>query len=610
MPETIGLDIGAHSIKLIGLKTTSKGLFLTCLGIKEVPPKTDKEDVNTFSETLKKLIDEVAPKTRKVNLVVSGPGVQVKRISVPSLPKDELKEAVRWEIKNNLPFPAEAAQIDFHILNEYAENNVRKLNLIVVACPRDLLQRTLSIAERAGLQPIHVSVAPFAIWNTLTAWNRIKKEENVALIDLGAEKTGIYLFKEEGLLFSREVTPAGTDITNAIIEAMVSEGETDVRFERAEEMKEEMGAPLESSQERTGRKSESLPKASFFIRPVLERLSAEIGRSFDYYKSQFNEEKVDKLLLIGGGANLRNIGSYLASELRLPVEYFNPLAEIPYDPRRIDTQLLHQMGSLFAVAAGVALSEPEQIELLPVRETLFTRAQLIKSAPFLAPGIALFIFLTVALYMNWHTSAIRKELNIKKAKLADLDARRGKLKTLKEKDIQLKEKLSQFPPSILVSVPYRAVLREVSHMVPDNITLTLLSVQTKGKPLTKGAPPSKPREEGSQKRAEKELHITGVAFGNDYRCLTALAQMIERFEKTLLLKNVRLISADEHKRYTQPGAEFGIVCDINLDNPPSPPVTSFSSLPKRGDGGVTNTSSVGSQAEEKWGMTATGKERQ
>src|SRR4030042_4801401 len=99
MSETIGLDIGSHSIKLVGLKTTSKGPFLTRLGIKEIPYGTDKEDVNTVSEILKTLVSEVGLKTKKVNVTVSGSGFNIGRIIVPSMPKAELREAVRWEVK-------------------------------------------------------------------------------------------------------------------------------------------------------------------------------------------------------------------------------------------------------------------------------------------------------------------------------------------------------------------------------------------------------------------------------------------------------------------------------------------------------------------------------
>ena len=109
-------------------------------------------------------------------------------------------------------------------------------------------------------------------------------------------------------------------------------------------IKQEMGIPSEPSQERIGDKSASLSKISFLVRPVLERLSAEIGRSLDYYRSQFNEERIDRLLLTGGGANLKNIVSHLAGELRLPVEHFNPLSKILFDSKKVDTQFLNQIG--------------------------------------------------------------------------------------------------------------------------------------------------------------------------------------------------------------------------------------------------------------------------
>jgi len=454
MPETIGLDIGSHSIKLVGLKMTSKGPFLTCLGMKEIPPGKDKEDLKTASEALRSLVSEVGLKTKKVNLVVSGSGVQVKRISVPSLPKTELKEAVRWEMKNYLPFPVETAEIVFHILNEYADDNVKRLDLMVVACPKQLIDRTLSIAEGAGLQPVHLDVGPFALWNTLLVWNQLKKEETVALIDLGAEKTGIYLFKDRTLQFSREVTPAGADITRAIMEGIGSEGEPELIFERAEGLKQEMGIPSETRQE--GLRDKSIPllsKISFFVRPVLEKLSAEMGRSLDYYKAQFNEERIDRILLTGGGANLKNIDSYLASELRLPIEHFNPLRNILFDPKRIGTQFLNQMGSLFTVAAGMAFPEPKRIELLPAKETFLSKVQALKSIPILAPAIALLIFLGIALYMNGQANAIKKEIFIKKAKLAKLVVLQEKLKLLKEKIFRSSRSFLNSPPQCLSQCP-------------------------------------------------------------------------------------------------------------------------------------------------------------
>jgi hypothetical protein len=116
-------------------------------------------------------------------------------------------------------------------------------------------------------------------------------------------------------------------------------------------------------------------------------------------------------------------------------------------------------------------------------------------------------------------------------------------------------------------------LKEFNSILPGNVTLTLLSVQSRGRVLKKGAPPSKPQEGESKKDENRELYITGLAFGSDMNCLTALAHIIERLERSPLFRNARLVSAEEDRLYTQPGTGFEIVCDINLDNPPSSPFT-------------------------------------
>jgi Tfp pilus assembly protein PilN len=175
--------------------------------------------------------------------------------------------------------------------------------------------------------------------------------------------------------------------------------------------------------------------------------------------------------------------------------------------------------------------------------------------PVLPPLIILLLFLGVIWYMSGQVTDLQKERDIKMAKIAMSEEVQAKLKLLKERDLQVKEKLSQFPSSMVIPVPYRNILKEVSYILPDNVTLTLLSVQQKGKP-SKGE---------STTHEGRELHITGLTFGNDVNCLTALALTMERLEGLPLFKNVKLVSADENKLYTRPGAGFEIVCDLNLD---------------------------------------------
>jgi len=564
MAEFIGLDIGSHSIKLVGLKKTSKGPFLTCLGMKRIPQSIEREDISSLSILLKDLIEETGIKTKKVRLTVSGSGIHIRRMTMPSIPKKELIQTLPWEMKDHLPFPVETARVQYHILGQFVEDGAKKLDLLAVACPMSLIDRTLSIANGAGLQATHLDVSAFGLWNMLYARDQLKIGETVALMDLGSEKMSLFLFKDEVLQFSREMTPAGADLTRAIMDGIPFERDMGLLYEKTEKIKEEVGILSGAQEGKVPGEKLDFSKISFLMRPVLERWVAEIGRSLDYYRNQFYGEKVDRILLVGGGAHLKNIASYLESELHLPVELFNPLREMLYDAKRVNGQVLDETGSIYTTAAGLALSEPRQVEFLPVKEPFWSKIPLEKTIYILAPLLTVLIFLGIIWHKSGQVSALQKERNEKIAKVARLEDLRTRLATLKEKEAKIKQDLSLFPSSVTPPVPYRKALKEVLEVIPGNMMLTLLEIQSGEKPVGKPSQTSASKEAEPQGYLKRTLHLSGLAFGNDIHCLTALAKVIEGLERSPLFSHVKLISTDENKLYNQLATEFDIVCDIDI----------------------------------------------
>jgi type IV pilus assembly protein PilM len=561
MAEMIGLDIGSHSIKVVGLEMTSKGPFLTHAGIKEIPYGEQREDPTFISEAIKALFREVGLKPGKVNLTVSDPSIHIRRITLPSMPKSELREAVRWEMKSHLPFPVESAQIDFIILGETADKDPKKLDLIAAACPKQLIDRSLAIAEGAGLKPIHLTVGPFSLWNLMLTFDHFEKDKVIGLVDLGAEKTGIYLFQDGILQFSREVTPGGMDLTRAIMEGMDSDEEHHLLYDRAEKIKHEMGIPSKTFYQKNGDPSSNQSKIPYLVRPVLERLMAEIGRSFDYYRNQFHLERIDRLFLTGGGANTKNIATYLSETLRLPVERLNPLHKILFDAKKIEAQFLDQRGSAFAIALGTALPDRKHIELLPAKEPYWSKAKMERWIPRLSALITLLAFAWIIWGLSSQGAILKKERDEKMAKVKTVEMLQAKLTLLKEKENKMKADLSLFPSSTITPVPFRKSLTGVSQIVPDNVTVTFLSIQP-----DKISSDKKPSKEESPENGEYGLQIKGIAFGSDFQCLTSLARMIEGLEKSSLFKNAKLVSADENKSYNRPGVGFEIVCDMEHES--------------------------------------------
>jgi type IV pilus assembly protein PilM len=554
MSETIGLDIGSHAVKLVGFKMASNGPFLTRVGIKEIPYGNEEEDSGLLPEVIKALYREVGLNPGKVRLTVSAPAINVRRITLPAMPKDELQEAARWELKEQLSFPVESARIDCHVLKEWTEGDLKKIDLITVACPKQQIEQILTVAAKADLQPTHLEVTAFALWNALLHFHAPAHEEELALIDLGASKTGIHIFQKGVLQFSREITPGGADISRAIQEGLDPAEAPHLLFSRAERIKHVIGIPVKGPYEKIEGESISVAKISFLIRPLLEKLVNEIIRSLDYYKSHFPVERVNRILLSGGSANLKNMAAYLSGELGLPVECFRPLKGISFDSGQINPRLVGEMGPVFTAAAGVALPQSQGIELLPPKEPLWAKIRKGENIAVLSALIIGLILGAVVWSMNSQLTLLQKEYRSTMAQMRDLEMLPAKMASLKEKEMQMKQDLSFFSSTMILPGLFREILQELRSLVPGNVALTLLAVQPKAQPS---------REESPDKEG-KVLQITGLAFGSDAQCLTALAQFIERLEKSSRFKNARLVLADQNKLYSRSGAQFEIVCGIEL----------------------------------------------
>ena len=104
MPSLIGLDIGSSTVKAIelNLKGKDKGFELKGLGIASLPPEAIVQGAFLNSgeivDTIREAIDTGGFKTKDVAVAVSGHSVIVKKVSLPSMNREELEDQIQWEL--------------------------------------------------------------------------------------------------------------------------------------------------------------------------------------------------------------------------------------------------------------------------------------------------------------------------------------------------------------------------------------------------------------------------------------------------------------------------------------------------------------------------------
>ena len=68
------------------------------------------------------------------------------------------------------------------------------------------------------------------------------------------------------------------------------------------------------------------------LMPEVDRLIMEIDRSFGYYKTQAEDQTIDRILLSGGGALLKGLPKALERSFSIPIAEYNLWDSLEIDP--------------------------------------------------------------------------------------------------------------------------------------------------------------------------------------------------------------------------------------------------------------------------------------
>jgi type IV pilus assembly protein PilM len=340
--ETVGLDIGASSVKAVQLRQSRGSYELVKLGIAPLPPETIVDgvimDSGTVISAINSVFSENQIKAKDVVVAVSGHSVIVKKIKMQKMKPEELEDAITFEAEQYVPYAIEDVNLDFQILAPDAEGG--DMDVLLVAVKKDVINDYLSIISTAGLRAVVVDVDGFALENCLELAHDPEPDQVVALVNLGAAVMNINILMGGMSEFTRD-SPLGGNRYTESIQKMLG-----LTYEEAEKLKlgEEVGGKTFN---------DALPAVDM----VHAELAGEIRRSFDFFRSSSHSDTIHKAILSGGCARLPGLVEYLTENLEVPFEVANPLRKIKADPKKFDPDYLELIAPQLAVSVGLALRQ-------------------------------------------------------------------------------------------------------------------------------------------------------------------------------------------------------------------------------------------------------------
>lgn len=460
----IGIDIGSADIKAVEIESGAAGGVI--LKKANIVPKADG---------LKKVLSGMHLKGAKAVGIVDSPATCLRYFTVPKMPGKELSEAVKWEAKDKVSSPLEELLMDYEVQEEIEEAGIKKLKIKFAAAPKKFINEITALLTEAGLEPVSAIQPPLAIEH-LAKRMGVSGSDTVAVIDMGAESTGINIIKGGSLKFHRKIGSGGVAITKAIASVLITEqGRVELGFDDAEGLKLKYGIPGLPGTELLDGKINSQQFISL-IRPATERLVQEIERSFEYYSDGSLGDKVKSVILLGGGASLKGLAQFLQEGLAIPVSVGNPMNGLNVAKGALGPDIEPH---IFACAIGAALSEGRGINLLPPELKRKTIRTFEKAAVESMVAAVIIIFVLTFTGMRLQLSSYEKKIIYGDK---ELEAMRPQIQIAQNYDrmnIEITRKKSFMEKMLAEEPPLKEVLRELSNKLPREAVLTSLRINDK-----------------------------------------------------------------------------------------------------------------------------------
>ncbi len=378
---------------------------------------------------------------KRAAVSLPGRGILVRVITVPKVPLGKLRDILKFEIQQQIPFPIEVVSWAYQIIAE----TEKSFQVLLCAAKRDLINDYIAHLVPFGLVLETLDTDFFALYNLYRLSPLYNSEECQAILDIGAQTANLIINHKERILM-RSLTTTGDSITTTLSESQK------IEFPDAEKMKIEQGMKSPA------------------ISSLVDSLNTELQNSIDYWRFTLKGPDLNAFFICGGSSKMTGLKEYLEQKIRIPVSWLNPLEFCDVHPDY--QEALSDKGPDIAVACGIALKTLRQtvidIDMLPVE--ILRMREFAENRPyvFLSTIMAVVLTLTPLFFLKTEQTAYENYKMELDTSLKEYEQFKPQVESLQKSINETRGKLGVVQTLLEKKALWLARIMEVGNSLPSS----------------------------------------------------------------------------------------------------------------------------------------------
>jgi type IV pilus assembly protein PilM len=335
----IGIDLGSRSVKMVQFSADRKKLVAA--GRWEIPPANSPEQHAEQTVTvIQRGLSERKFVGRDAVFCLGEKELVLQNLRVPKSEGAELDRNVAREAASRVPFSVEEAEMRYVEAADVRQGDAVMREVIVFACHRPILEKSLELLSRCKLEPRAVDVEPAALVRSYAVQFRRQEDiqERSLILHMGHQRTAVVIAQGDEMLFVKYIEIGGSSLDAAIASHLRME------VKEAASLRRHSGDRRADLQD-----PEVMRTVCEATRSVIERLGSELALCVRYHSVTFRGQPLTRAVL-GGGEATPQLAEAIGKTLNMKCELSDPFRAMP-EPRDLGRR------GLWDVSAGLALRE-------------------------------------------------------------------------------------------------------------------------------------------------------------------------------------------------------------------------------------------------------------
>ncbi|MGB4313198.1 MAG: type IV pilus assembly protein PilM [Natronincolaceae bacterium] len=324
----IAIDIGTYSIKIVEGSHNVNTVQINKMVTVPTPADTFYNGEITDRKKIEQIIAETLIreniKAKNAAFTLESTEAISREIVLPWAKPRELEQIIGFEVEQYLPIEMDKYILQYKIIDEFEEEGVKKVTVLVVALPMEISKNYLDLGKNAGLTPYYLDIHSNTVHKLLLPKTVVNdsyplEEQTIAAIDLGHQFINVTVINKGLFEFSRLLNKGGRDIDIGI------SGLFNLSLEEAETRKKEI-----KNINRDTEQDSSAMLITIVEETVLNWLD-EIQKVFMYYTSRSTDNVIDSICIYGGSSDIEGISTYIQEFFNMPTFRINSLSNIKFN---------------------------------------------------------------------------------------------------------------------------------------------------------------------------------------------------------------------------------------------------------------------------------------